>query len=36
MPAGIEQQVDVSIQQTGQARLECREDIRQGNPSGPP
>jgi serine/threonine-protein kinase len=35
-PAGIEQQVDVCIQQTGQTRLECREDIRRGNLSGPP
>ena len=35
-PAGIEQQVSVCIQQTGQTRLECREDIRRGNLSGPP
>jgi serine/threonine-protein kinase len=35
-PAGIEQQVDVCIQQTGQTRIECREDIRRGNLSGPP
>jgi serine/threonine-protein kinase len=35
-PAGIEQQVDVCIQQTGQTRLECREDIRRGNLTGPP
>src|SRR3954452_6389984 len=35
-PAGIEQQVDVCIQQTGQPRLECREDVREGNLSGPP
>ncbi|AGB24284.1 protein kinase family protein [Mycobacterium sp. JS623] len=35
-PAGIEQQVEVCIQQTGQTRLECREDIRRGNLSGPP
>jgi serine/threonine protein kinase, bacterial len=35
-PAGIEQQVDVCVQQTGQTRLECREDIRRGNLSGPP
>jgi serine/threonine protein kinase, bacterial len=34
-PAGIEQQVDVCIQQTGQTRAECREDIRRGNLSGP-
>jgi serine/threonine-protein kinase len=35
-PAGIEQQVDVCMQQTGQTRPECREDIRRGNLSGPP
>jgi serine/threonine-protein kinase len=35
-PAGIEQQVDVCIQQTGQTRPECREDIRRGNLYGPP
>ena len=35
-PAGIEQQVDVCVQQTGQTRPECREDIRRGNLSGPP
>jgi serine/threonine-protein kinase len=35
-PAGIEQQVDVCIQQTGQTRTQCREDIRRGNLSGPP
>jgi serine/threonine-protein kinase len=35
-PAGIEQQVDVCIQQTGQTRPECREDVRRGNLSGPP
>ncbi len=34
-PAGIEQQVDVCIQQTGQTRAECREDVRRGNLSGP-
>ena len=34
-PAGIEQQVDVCVQQTGQTRLECREDIRRGNLTGP-
>jgi serine/threonine-protein kinase len=34
-PQGIEQQVDVCIQQTGQTRLECREDVRRGNISGP-
>jgi serine/threonine-protein kinase len=35
-PAGIEQQVDVCMQQTGQTRLLCREDIRRGNLYGPP
>jgi serine/threonine-protein kinase len=34
-PEGIEQQVDVCIQQTGQTRAECREDVRRGNLSGP-
>ena len=34
-PAGIEQQVDVCVQQTGKSRAECREDIRRGNLSGP-
>jgi serine/threonine protein kinase, bacterial len=32
---GIEQQVEVCVQQTGQTRLRCREDVRQGNLSGP-
>jgi serine/threonine-protein kinase len=32
---GIEEQVEVCVQQTGQTRLECREDVRQGNLSGP-
>jgi len=35
-PAGIEQRVDVCIQQTGQTRLKCREEIRRGNLYGPP
>src|SRR5882757_2040709 len=30
-PAGIEQQVRVCIQETGQTRPQCREDIRRGN-----
>ncbi|MDT5391934.1 MAG: hypothetical protein QOE04_5575 [Mycobacterium sp.] len=34
-PPGIEQQVDVCVQQTGQTRVQCREDVRQGNLSGP-
>jgi serine/threonine-protein kinase len=35
-PDGIEQQVRVCVQQTGQTRLKCREDIRRGNLYGPP
>jgi serine/threonine-protein kinase len=35
-PAGIEQQVDVCIQQTGQTRLACRAEVRRGNLYGPP
>jgi len=34
-PPGIEQQVEVCVEQTGQTRLQCREDVRQGNLSGP-
>jgi serine/threonine-protein kinase len=34
-PAGIEQQVEVCMQQTGQTRLQCREDVRRGNLTGP-
>jgi serine/threonine-protein kinase len=34
-PAGIEQQVEVCVQQTGQTRLQCRDQIRQGNLEGP-
>ncbi|HYO03640.1 MAG TPA: serine/threonine-protein kinase [Mycobacterium sp.] len=34
--AGIEDQVRVCVQQTGQSRIECREDIRRGNLYGPP
>jgi serine/threonine-protein kinase len=33
---GIEQQVDVCIEETGHARLQCRDEIRQGNLVGPP
>jgi serine/threonine-protein kinase len=33
---GIEQQVRVCVQETGQDRLACRENIRQGNLVGPP
>ena len=32
---GIEQQVQVCVQQTGRDRLACREDIRRGNLVGP-
>ncbi|MCW2512721.1 MAG: protein kinase family protein [Mycobacterium sp.] len=34
-PAGIEEQVRVCVQQTGQTRAACREDIRKGNLYGP-
>jgi serine/threonine protein kinase, bacterial len=34
-PAGIEQQVRVCVEETGQTRLQCREDIRRGNIYGP-
>ena len=34
-PAGIEDQVRVCVQQTGQSRLQCREDVRRGNLYGP-
>jgi serine/threonine-protein kinase len=32
---GIEEQVDVCVQQTEQTRQECRDDVRQGNLTGP-
>jgi serine/threonine-protein kinase len=32
---GVEEQVEVCVQQTGQSRLECREDVRKGNLTGP-
>jgi serine/threonine-protein kinase len=35
-PAGIEEQVRVCVQQTGDSRVACREDIRRGNLYGPP
>lgn len=35
-PPGIEEQVRVCVQQTGQSRVKCREDVRQGNLVGPP
>lgn len=34
-PAGIEEQVRVCVQQTGQSRVQCREDVRRGNLYGP-
>jgi len=34
-PAGIEEQVRVCVAQTGKTRLQCREDIRRGNLTGP-
>ena len=34
-PPDIEQQVRVCAQQTGKSRLECREDVRRGNITGP-
>jgi serine/threonine-protein kinase len=34
-PPGIEQQVEICVEQTRQTRLQCREDVRQGNLSGP-
>jgi serine/threonine-protein kinase len=34
-PPGIEEQVRVCMEETHQTRLQCREDIRRGNISGP-
>jgi serine/threonine-protein kinase len=34
-PAGIEEQVQVCVSQTGKTRLECRNDVRAGNLDGP-
>jgi serine/threonine-protein kinase len=34
-PQGIEQQVQVCVSQTGQTRAQCREDVRNGNITGP-
>ncbi|MET0704810.1 MAG: serine/threonine-protein kinase [Mycobacterium sp.] len=34
-PPGIEQQVEVCVQQTGQTRLQCRAQVREGNLEGP-
>jgi serine/threonine-protein kinase len=34
-PPGIEQQVQVCVQQTGKSRIECRDDVRRGNITGP-
>jgi len=35
-PQGIEQQVEVCAEETHKTRLQCREDIRRGNITGPP
>jgi len=35
-PPGIEDQVRVCVEETGQTRVKCRDDIRRGNPVGPP
>jgi len=35
-PQGIEQQVEVCVEETHKTRLQCREDIRRGNITGPP
>ncbi|WP_197379208.1 serine/threonine-protein kinase [Mycolicibacterium mengxianglii] len=34
-PPDIEQQVRVCVQQTGKSRIECRDDVRRGNITGP-
>lgn len=34
-PAGIEEQVRICVQETGKTRVQCREDIRRGNITGP-
>jgi serine/threonine-protein kinase len=34
-PQGIEQQVEVCVEETHKTRLQCREDIRRGNITGP-
>jgi len=34
-PPGIEQQVQLCVQQTGKSRIECRDDVRKGNIVGP-
>jgi serine/threonine-protein kinase len=34
-PPGIEQQVQLCVQQTGKSRIECRDDVRRGNITGP-
>ncbi|ANW67039.1 MULTISPECIES: serine/threonine-protein kinase [Mycolicibacterium] len=34
-PPGIEQQVQLCVQQTGKSRIECRDDVREGNIVGP-
>jgi serine/threonine-protein kinase len=34
-PEGIEEQVEVCVEETHKTRLQCREDIRRGNITGP-
>jgi serine/threonine-protein kinase len=34
-PEGIEEQVEVCVEETHRTRLQCREDIRRGNITGP-
>ena len=34
-PAGIEEQVRICVEETGKTRLQCREDVRRGNITGP-
>lgn len=34
-PPGIEEQVAVCVQQTGHSRVQCRDEIKEGNLSGP-
>ena len=35
-PEAIEQRVEVCVEETHKTRLQCREDIRRGNITGPP
>jgi serine/threonine-protein kinase len=34
-PVEIEQQIRLCVQETGRSRVECRDDIRRGNITGP-